>query len=95
MLFYFQLMQGKMADMFTRLNSVRSYVYNVARAADRGHVSARDCAGVILVAAETATQVCLDAIQCLGTWHLDLKASFNNLNLRCIALRVTSVCDMV
>eukprot|EP00057_Strongylocentrotus_purpuratus_P012406 XP_011666880.1 PREDICTED: isovaleryl-CoA dehydrogenase, mitochondrial [Strongylocentrotus purpuratus] len=62
----FQLMQGKMADMFTRLNSIRSYVYNVARAADRGHVSARDCAGVILVAAETATQVCLDAIQCLG-----------------------------
>eukprot|EP00057_Strongylocentrotus_purpuratus_P032704 XP_788544.3 PREDICTED: isovaleryl-CoA dehydrogenase, mitochondrial [Strongylocentrotus purpuratus] len=62
----FQLMQGKMADMVTRLNSVRSYVYNVARAADRGHVSARDCAGVILVAAETATQVCLDAIQCLG-----------------------------
>ncbi|XP_063968957.1 isovaleryl-CoA dehydrogenase, mitochondrial-like [Lytechinus pictus] len=62
----FQLMQGKMADMFTRLNSIRSYVYNVARAADNGHVSARDCAAVILVAAETATQVCLDAIQCLG-----------------------------
>ncbi|XP_071491772.1 isovaleryl-CoA dehydrogenase, mitochondrial-like [Diadema antillarum] len=62
----FQLMQGKMADMFTRMNSCRSYVYNVARAVDRGHVSARDCAAVILYAAENATQVCLDAIQCLG-----------------------------
>ena len=59
-------MQGKMADMFTRMNSCRAYVYSVARAVDQGHVSARDCAAVILYAAENATQVCLDAIQCLG-----------------------------
>ncbi|XP_033643851.1 isovaleryl-CoA dehydrogenase, mitochondrial-like [Asterias rubens] len=62
----FQLMQGKMADMYTRLNVSRSYLYNVARAADRGFVSAKDCAAVILYTAENATQVALDAIQCLG-----------------------------
>ncbi|XP_012682348.1 isovaleryl-CoA dehydrogenase, mitochondrial [Clupea harengus] len=62
----FQLMQGKMADMYTRLSSCRQYVYNVARACDRGHFSAKDCAGVILYCAENATQVALDGIQCLG-----------------------------
>jgi isovaleryl-CoA dehydrogenase len=62
----FQLMQGKMADMYTRLSACRSYVYSVARACDRGHADNKDCAGVILFAAETATQVALDAIQCLG-----------------------------
>ncbi|XP_003224841.1 isovaleryl-CoA dehydrogenase, mitochondrial isoform X1 [Anolis carolinensis] len=62
----FQLMQGKMADMYTRLMSCRQYVYNVARACDRGHFNAKDCAGVILYAAECATQVALDGIQCLG-----------------------------
>ena len=55
-----------MADMFTRLNASRSYLYNVARAADRGFVSAKDSAAVILYTAENATQVALDAIQCLG-----------------------------
>ena len=59
-------MQGKITDMFTRMNACRSYVYSVARAVDNGNVSSRDCAGVILYAAENATQVCLDAIQCLG-----------------------------
>lgn len=63
---HFQLMQGKMADMYTRLSSCRQYLYNVARACDRGHFSAMDCAGVILYCAENATQVALDGIQCLG-----------------------------
>ncbi|XP_034418623.1 isovaleryl-CoA dehydrogenase, mitochondrial [Cyclopterus lumpus] len=63
---HFQLMQGKMADMYTRLSSCRQYMYNVARACDKGHYSAMDCAGVILFCAENATQVALDGIQCLG-----------------------------
>lgn len=62
----FQLMQGKMADMYTTLNACRSYLYNVAKAADAGHVSSKDCAGVILYLAEKSTQVALDAIQILG-----------------------------
>ncbi|XP_005990841.3 isovaleryl-CoA dehydrogenase, mitochondrial [Latimeria chalumnae] len=63
---HFQFLQGKMADMYTRLSACRQYVYSVARACDKGHFSAKDCAGVILYAAETATQVALDGIQCLG-----------------------------
>jgi len=62
----FQLMQGKIADMYTTLSASRSYLYNVARAATRGKVNAKDCAGVILYCAEAATQVALQAIQCLG-----------------------------
>ncbi|XP_038639823.1 isovaleryl-CoA dehydrogenase, mitochondrial isoform X2 [Scyliorhinus canicula] len=62
----FQLLQGKMADMYTRLSACRQYVYNVARACDEGHMSSKDCAGVILYAAEAATKVALDGIQCLG-----------------------------
>ena len=62
-----QLLQGKMADMYTRLTACRSYMYAVARACDRGHPDvSKDCAGVILYCAESATQVALDAIQCLG-----------------------------
>jgi isovaleryl-CoA dehydrogenase len=62
-----QLMQGKMADMYTVLNASRSYVYSVARACDVGATDVRkDCAGVILYAAENATQVALQAIQALG-----------------------------
>ncbi|XP_062945216.1 isovaleryl-CoA dehydrogenase, mitochondrial isoform X1 [Cynocephalus volans] len=61
-----QLMQGKMADMYTRLMACRQYVYNVARACDEGHCTAKDCAGVILYSAECATQVALDGIQCFG-----------------------------
>ncbi|VDL71061.1 unnamed protein product [Nippostrongylus brasiliensis] len=61
----FQLMQGKMADMYTTLNACRAYLYAVAKAADNGHVSAKDCAGVILYLAEKCTQVCLDAVQIL------------------------------
>ncbi|XP_041431343.1 isovaleryl-CoA dehydrogenase, mitochondrial isoform X2 [Xenopus laevis] len=63
---HFQLMQGKMADMYTRLAACRHYVYNVAKACDQGHADPKDCAGVILYSAESATQVALDGIQCLG-----------------------------
>ncbi|CAH1246025.1 IVD [Branchiostoma lanceolatum] len=62
----FQMMQGKMADMYTQLSVCRSYVYNVARALDRGCIIPKDCAGAILYAAECATKVALDGIQCLG-----------------------------
>ncbi|KAF8946785.1 hypothetical protein BGZ52_008414, partial [Haplosporangium bisporale] len=54
------------ADMYTKLNASRAYVYATARACDAGHASNRDCAGVILYSAERATEVALDAIQCLG-----------------------------
>ncbi|CAG8729573.1 37406_t:CDS:10 [Gigaspora margarita] len=62
----FQLIQAKLADIYTKLNASRSYVYSVARACDRGHVSNKDCASAILYSAERATEVALDAIQCLG-----------------------------
>ncbi|KAJ1878236.1 hypothetical protein H4R99_005690 [Coemansia sp. RSA 1722] len=62
----FELVQGKLADMYTKLNASRAYVYAVARACDQGKVSNKDCAGVILYSAERATEVALDAIQCLG-----------------------------
>ncbi|KAJ2292305.1 hypothetical protein IW141_002041 [Coemansia sp. RSA 355] len=62
----FELMQGKLADMYTKLNASRAYVYAVARACDEGRVSSKDCAGAILYSAERATEVALDAIQCLG-----------------------------
>jgi len=62
----FQLMQGKIADMYTTMNACRAYVYAVAAACDRGATTRQDSAGCILYAAEKATQVALDAIQCLG-----------------------------
>ncbi|XP_038210701.1 isovaleryl-CoA dehydrogenase, mitochondrial [Zerene cesonia] len=62
----FQLLQGKMADMYTTLSATRCYLYNVAKACDEGHVNSKDCAGVILYSAEKATQLALDAIQILG-----------------------------
>ncbi|MFQ8433364.1 isovaleryl-CoA dehydrogenase [Amaricoccus sp. W119] len=62
----FQLMQGKIADMYTTMNACRAYVYAVAAACDRGETSRQDSAGCILYAAEKATQVALDSIQCLG-----------------------------
>ena len=62
----FQLVQGKVADMYTTMNASRSYVYAVAAACDRGEASRKDAAGCILYAAEKATQVALDAIQLLG-----------------------------
>ncbi|MBZ9574759.1 isovaleryl-CoA dehydrogenase [Modicisalibacter sp. MOD 31.J] len=62
----FQLVQGKVADMYTTLNACRAYLYAVAGACDRGRTSRKDAAGVILYCAEKATQVALDAIQLLG-----------------------------
>jgi len=62
----FQLMQGKLADMYTQLQACRAYVYSTARACDAGHTSRKDCAGTILFVAEAATQVALQAIQTLG-----------------------------
>lgn len=62
----FQLVQGKVADMYVAMNSCRAYVYAVAKACDRGETTREDAAGAILIAAEKATQVALDAIQLLG-----------------------------
>jgi isovaleryl-CoA dehydrogenase len=62
----FQLMQGKLADMYVTMNAAKAYVYAVARACDAGRTTREDAAGAILYAAERATAVALDAIQCLG-----------------------------
>jgi isovaleryl-CoA dehydrogenase len=62
----FQLMQGKIADMYTTLSAARSYVYAVGKACDRGRASRKDAAGAILYSAERATWMALEAIQCLG-----------------------------
>src|SRR6201990_243040 len=62
----FQLVQGKLADMYTTMNASRAYVYAVAKACDRGETTREDAAGAILYAAEKATQCALDAIQLLG-----------------------------
>ncbi|KAJ7481149.1 acyl-CoA dehydrogenase NM domain-like protein [Mycena galericulata] len=62
----FQLMQGKIADMYTNLNASRSYVYAVARACDQGKISRRDCAGAILYSTEKAIEVAIEAMQSLG-----------------------------
>jgi isovaleryl-CoA dehydrogenase len=67
----FQFIQGKLADMYTALNASRSYLYTVAKACDRAkinhsEISNKDAAGVILFASEQATQMALQAIQCLG-----------------------------
>ena len=62
----FQLIQGKVADMYTQMNAARAYVYTVARACDRGETTRKDAAAVILYSAELATKMALDAIQLLG-----------------------------
>jgi isovaleryl-CoA dehydrogenase len=62
----FQLMQGKLADMYTTMNACRAYVYAVAKACDRGETTRKDAAGAILYAAEKATWMALEAIQTLG-----------------------------
>ena len=62
----FQLIQGKVADMYTALNASRAYLYSVARSCDRGQATRKDAAGVILYTAEQATKAALDAIQILG-----------------------------
>ena len=62
----FQLVQGKLADMYTTMNACKAYVYAVAKACDRGETARKDAAGAILYAAEKATQLALDAVQLLG-----------------------------
>ncbi len=62
----FEIMQGKLADMYTTLSATRAYVYAVAQACDNGRASRKDAAGAILFAAERATAMALEAIQCLG-----------------------------
>ncbi len=62
----FQLMQGKLADMYTTMNASKAYVYAVARACDQGGPTRKDAAGAILYASERATRMALEAIQCLG-----------------------------
>ncbi len=62
----FQLVQGKLADMYSRMNAAKAYAYTVASACDRGECTRKDAAGVILYSAELATQMSLDAIQLLG-----------------------------
>ena len=62
----FQLMQGKLADMYTMLNASRAYLYNVAKACDNNLINRKDAASVILYCSENATKMALEAIQCLG-----------------------------
>lgn len=62
----FQLVQGKVADMYSTFRACQSFMYSVAADADAGHADRKDCASVILYCAEAATRVALDAIQCLG-----------------------------
>ncbi|MBE88960.1 MAG: acyl-CoA dehydrogenase [Rhodospirillaceae bacterium] len=62
----FQIMQAKLADMYTTMNACKSYAYSVAQACDRGEATRKDSAGAILYAAEKATWMSLEAIQCLG-----------------------------
>jgi isovaleryl-CoA dehydrogenase len=62
----FEIMQGKLADMYTTMSATRAYVYAVAKACDNGRASRKDAAGAILFAAERATAIALEAIQCLG-----------------------------
>jgi isovaleryl-CoA dehydrogenase len=62
----FQLMQGKIADMYAGMNASRAYVYACAKAADRGRITRQDAAACLMYAAETATSMALQAIQALG-----------------------------
>jgi len=62
----FQLMQGKMADMYTKMNSARAYVYEVAKACDRGEVTRQDAAACVLYASEEAMVVAHQAVQAMG-----------------------------
>ena len=75
----FQLMQGKLADMYARLNASRAYLYAVAAACERGEETRQDCAAVILYTAEQATQVALQAIQALGGYGYTNDASAGRL----------------
>jgi len=75
----FQLMQGKVADMYTDLSASRAYLYAVAAACDRGEESRKDCAAVILFTAEKATQMALQAIQAMGGFGYTNEANTGRL----------------
>jgi len=75
----FQLMQGKLADMYTDLSASRAYLYAVAAACDRGEESRKDCAAVILFTAEKATQMALQAIQAMGGFGYTSEANTGRL----------------
>ncbi len=75
----FQLMQGKLADMYADLNACRAYLYAVAAACDRGEETRQDCAAVILYTAEKATQMALQAIQAMGGFGYTNEASVGRL----------------
>ena len=75
----FQLMQGKLADMYAELNASRAYLYAVAAACDRGEETRQDCAAVILYTAERATQAALQAIQALGGFGYTNEANAGRL----------------
>ena len=75
----FQLMQGKLADMYADQNASRAYLYAVAGACDRGEETRQDCAAVILYTAEKATQMALQAIQALGGFGYTNEASTGRL----------------
>ncbi len=75
----FQLMQGKVADMYTDLSASRAYLYAVAAACDRGEESRKDCAAVILFTAEKATQMALQAIQAMGGFGYTSEANAGRL----------------
>jgi isovaleryl-CoA dehydrogenase len=75
----FQLMQGKLADMYAELNASRSYLYAVAAACDRGEETRQDCAAVILYTAERATQLALQTIQALGGYGYTNEANAGRL----------------
>ena len=62
----FQLMQGKLADMYTTMNACKSYVYNVAKSCDTGNITREDAAGALLYTSEKAVWMALETIQCLG-----------------------------
>ena len=83
----FQLVQGKLADMYVRMNAARAYVYAVAKACDRGETTRKDAAGAILYSAEAATQMALDAIQLLGGNGYINEYPTGRLPARCQTLR--------
>ena len=83
----FQLMQGKLADMYTTMNAAGAYVYAVAAACDRGETTRKDAAGCILYAAEKATQMALEAIQAARRQRLHQRLSDRPAAARRQALR--------
>ena len=74
----FQIMQGKIADMYTTMNACKSYCYMVAKACDKGKITRVDAAGVLLYSAEKAVWMALEAIQCLQSLPTSSKIKLNN-----------------